>query len=32
MTQTENLAQIESLISERPQGIGITALHNILAQ
>lgn len=32
MTQTENLALIETLITERPQGIGIAALEKALAQ
>ncbi len=32
MMQTENLALIETLIAEQPQGIGIAALEKALAQ
>lgn len=32
MTLTENLALIEAIISERPQGIGIAELQNALGQ
>jgi hypothetical protein len=32
MTQTENLALIQTLIAEQPQGIGIAALEKALAQ